>query len=73
MTCGELCSSCVCVNERCKGIHVCDCGGSWSGALDEPDFHVYALPGGDSGLVELLQEIFPQSSSSLLDSKDRNC
>jgi hypothetical protein len=54
--CGVTEASCECINEECDGIHVCKCGGSWSGGPEgHPSFKVHKYAGGfDDPLDSLL-------------------
>lgn len=43
--CGESLGTCICQNERCTGIHECQCGGSWSGIPGKDNFATYKAKG----------------------------
>lgn len=43
--CGARAAHCRCANgSDCDGVHVCECGSSWSGGLDGTDFVIHVLP-----------------------------
>jgi len=44
--CSAYEASCECIKTDCDGIHICKCGGSWSGGPEgHPSFKVYKYPG----------------------------